>query len=210
MKSSIQQQLNHLFSDYIINQLQEVGIVKNYIKDDIILDLDQELKFVPLVLEGTIKVLREDNTGNELLLYFLEPGDTCAMSLSCCQKKSKSKIRAIAENDVRLLMVPVEKMAEWFESDGSWRNFILDSYQIRFHEMLETIDTLAFLKMDERLEKLLTDMVKVSGSTILNITHQEIAENLNTSRVVISRLLKKLENEGIIKLSRNKIEVLMF
>ena len=120
------------------------------------------------------------------------------------------KIRAIADIDSEILFIPAEKMNEWFETEPSWRNFILESYQIRFNEMLETIETLAFLKMDERLHKYIIDKIKVQGHTSLHITHQEIAEDLNTSRVVVSRLLKQLENQNLIKLFRNKIEVLKF
>ena len=161
-------------------------------------------------MTGTIKILREDNHGNELLLYFLESGDTCAMSLTCCLKTSKSNIRAVAESDSSLVLIPTSKIHYWFQTNDSWRNFILEAYQIRFNEMLETIDTLAFMKMDERVYKYLIDKVKLSASTDLGIKHNDIAEDLNTSRVVISRILKQLENEKKIKLSRNKIEVLDF
>ena len=154
--------------------------------------------------------LHEDKEGNDLLLYVLESGDTCAMSLTCCMAKSLSKIRAIADEDTSVIMIPINEMKHWFDTNNSWRNFILQSYQIRFDEMLETIDTLAFMKMDERLFKYLTDKVKLSASTNLEITHQEIAEDLHTSRVVISRLLKQLEQEHKIQLGRNKISVLEF
>ena len=145
-----------------------------------------------------------------MVLYILEQGDTCAMSLTCCMAKSVSKIRAIADDDVTVIMIPIANMKLWFNSNESWRNFILQSYQVRFDEMLETIDTLAFMKMDERLFKYLTDHVKLTASTELAITHQEIAEDLHTSRVVISRLLKQLEKEHKIELGRNRIIVLDF
>jgi CRP/FNR family transcriptional regulator len=121
-----------------------------------------------------------------------------------------SKIRAIADEDVDVIMIPINEMHAWFQTNESWRIFILQSYQIRFDEMLETIDTLAFMKMDKRLYKYLIDHVKLSASTTLEMTHQEIAEDLNTSRVVVSRLLKQLEKEGRIELGRNKITVLDF
>ncbi|OIQ29572.1 MAG: Crp/Fnr family transcriptional regulator [Bacteroidetes bacterium MedPE-SWsnd-G2] len=199
-----------LFDKNLINEIAEVGVLKSFQKDDIIIDIGQELKFIPLLISGNIKVLREDKNGNELLIYVLESGDTCAMSLTCCMAKSKSKIRAVADKESTLVMIPIEKMQEWFHSNESWRNFILQSYQIRFNEMLETIDTLAFLKMDERLYKYLVDQVKLNGSEIINNTHQNIAEDLHTSRVVISRLLKQLENENKIKLNRNRIEVIEY
>lgn len=124
--------------------------------------------------------------------------------------KSKSKIRAIAETDGTLVMIPVEKMEEWITKYKSWRNFVFDSYNIRLNEMIEAIDTLAFMNLDERLFKYLTDKAKVLGTTEIVNTHQQIAYDMNTSRVVISRILKSLELQGKIKLNRNKIEILEF
>ncbi|WP_445954817.1 Crp/Fnr family transcriptional regulator [Yeosuana sp.] len=206
----LQQKFNQILDDNLLNEIFQTGTFKEYKKDDIIIDIDQDLKFIPLLLSGNIKILREDNQGNEMLLYFLEAGDTCTMSLTCCLKTSKSNIRAVAESDSLLILIPVEKIQDWFRNNESWRNFILESYQIRFNEMLETIDTLAFMKMDERVFKYLIDKVKLNASETLVIKHQNIAEDLNTSRVVISRILKQLENEGKIKLNRNKIDVLQF
>tara|TARA_R110002050_G_scaffold75115_2_gene161053 strand:+ start:76 stop:711 length:636 start_codon:yes stop_codon:yes gene_type:complete len=206
----LQQKFNQILDDNLLNEIFQTGTFKEYKKDDIIIDIDQDLKFIPLLLSGNIKILREDHHGNEMLLYFLEAGDTCTMSLTCCLKTSKSNIRAVAESDSLLVMIPVEKIQDWFRNNESWRNFILESYQIRFNEMLETIDTLAFMKMDERVFKYLIDKVKLNASETLMIKHQNIAEDLNTSRVVISRILKQLENEGKIKLNRNKIDVLQF
>lgn len=163
---------------------------------------------MPLLLEGAIKIMREDKDGDELLLYFLERGDTCAMTLSCCLGQTKSEIRAVAERDTTLIMVPIEKMEEWTSKYKSWRNFVFESYHARLTEMLDTIDTIAFLNMDQRLMKYLQDKAKINQHEIVNNTHQEIAYDLHTSRVVISRLLKKLELEGKIKLQRNSIEVL--
>ncbi|WP_282032081.1 Crp/Fnr family transcriptional regulator [Winogradskyella eximia] len=204
------QPFNYLFDSETIDNIANVAILKTFHKSDIIIDIGQDLNYIPLLISGNIKVLREDSHGDELLLYVLESGDTCAMSLTCCMVKSVSKIRAIADEDATVIMIPIENMKLWFNTNESWRNFILQSYQIRFDEMLETIDTLAFMKMDERLFKYLTDQVKLSASTHLEVTHQEIAEDLNTSRVVISRLLKQLEKENKIELGRNKINVLEF
>ncbi|NRR92799.1 Crp/Fnr family transcriptional regulator [Winogradskyella undariae] len=201
---------NYLFDSEIIDSIADVALLKTFQKSDIIIDIGQELNFIPLLIKGNIKVLREDKNGDELLLYVLESGDTCAMSLTCCMVKSVSKIRAIADEDVTVIMIPIANMKLWFNSNESWRTFILQSYQVRFDEMLETIDTLAFMKMDKRLFKYLTDQVKLTASKSLAITHQEIAEDLNTSRVVVSRLLKQLERENKIELGRNKILVLDF
>ena len=206
----LQQKFNQILDENLLTEIFETGIYKEYKKDDIIIDINQPLEYIPLLLSGNIKILREDDHGNELLLYFLEAGDTCAMSLTCCLKTSKSNIRAVAESDSSLVLIPVKKIHDWFHSNESWRNFILDAYQIRFNEMLETIDTLAFLKMDERVFKYLIDKVKLRASTSIEIKHNDIADDLHTSRVVISRILKQLENEKKIKLSRNKIDVLQF
>jgi CRP/FNR family transcriptional regulator len=202
--------LNYIFNQELLNEISLHGTLKKFSKNQIIIDIGQKLEFVPILLRGNIKVLREDESENEILLYVLEEGDTCAMSLTCCFSNKMSKIRAVADKPSEVIMISILKMQEWLNTYEDWRNFILQSYQTRFNEMLETIDTLAFMKMDERLYKYLTDQVKLNASEIIESTHQSIADDLNTSRVVISRLLKQLEIEGKIKLGRNKIEVLSF
>jgi CRP/FNR family transcriptional regulator len=206
----LRQQFGYLFDQELLETISNVGIIKHFRKDDIIMDIGDDLNYIPLLLKGNIKIIREDENGHEILLYVLEHGDTCAMSLICCMKKSKSKIRASADKDSNVLLIPAHFMTEWFNTNESWRIFILQSYEIRFNEMLETIDTLAFLKMDERIYKYLMDQVKLNASNTLEITHQKISEDLNTSRVVVSRLLKQLEDEKKIKTGRHKIEVLDF
>ncbi|WP_242121456.1 Crp/Fnr family transcriptional regulator [Aestuariivivens sediminicola] len=197
-----------IFDENLIQEIAQIGIFKTFKKNDIIIDINQTLKFIPLLLSGNIKILREDDEGNELLIYFLEAGETCTMSLTCCLGISRSKIRAVAEKESSLIMIPVQYMERWFHNNESWRNFILESYQIRFDEMLDAIDTIAFLKMDGRLYKYLLNKSQLYNSKSIAIKHQDIAEDLHTSRVVISRLLKQLENENKIKLSRNKIELI--
>ena len=209
-KNQFHERFSYIFDEQLINSIMQVGQIRHFAKEDIIIDTGQALAHIPLLIEGNIKVLREDSHGQDLLLYVLESGDTCAMSLTCCMRKSKSKIRAVADKDSTIIMIPIEYMTQWFKTNDSWRNFILQSYEIRFNEMLETIDTLAFLKMDERLYKYLTDQVKLNASETLSITHQQISEDLHTSRVVISRLLKQLENEEKISIGRNKIKILNF
>lgn len=204
----LHQKFGQTLDNNLITEIGQIGILKNFIKDDIIIDVNQTLQHIPLLLEGNIKILREDNNGNDLLIYFIEAGETCTMSLTCCMGISKSKIRAVAEQNSTLIMIPVQNIQNWFHTNESWRNFILESYQLRFDEMLEAIDNIAFMKMDERLHKYLTNKAKLHASKIIHIKHQDIAEDLHTSRVVVSRLLKQLENENKIKLSRNKIEIL--
>lgn len=195
----------HLFEEALLNEINQVGTFKEVPQGFKMMEIGEYVKAMPLLISGAIKILREDNDGDELLLYFLEKGDTCAMTLSCCVTQAKSNIRAIAETDSKLIMIPIQKMEEWSEKYKSWRHFVFESYHNRLNEMLETIDSIAFLKMDERLLKYLIEKVRISKENTIHITHQEIAYELHTSRVVISRLLKKLETLGKIKLHRNYI-----
>ena len=154
-----------------------------------------------------MKIIREDDNGDEIALYFLEKGDTCAISFVNCIHKTKSMFRGITEKETESIFIPVNKIDNWLVKYESWRHFIIDSYHMRLIEMVQSIDSLAFMKLDDRLLKYLTDKVKIMNNNILKITHQEIADDLNTSRVVVSRLLKILENEGKIKIKRNRIIV---
>lgn len=205
---SLKEAYGFIFEEELLKEIAESAKYQKFKADDYLIEIGDYIKNMPLLLHGAIKILREDTEGDELLLYFLERGDTCAMTLTCCLGQSKSKIRAIAETDGDMLMIPIHKMEEWLTKYKTWRNFVFESYNIRLNEMLEAIDTLAFMNMDERLYKYLTDKAKVLGNPEINNTHQEIANELHTSRVVVSRLLKSLENNHKIKLHRNKIEVL--
>ncbi|KIX20036.1 Crp/Fnr family transcriptional regulator [Flavobacterium sp. 316] len=209
MKEKLKDAYEYIFEEALLEEIEKVATYKSFKADENLIEIGDYIKSMPLLLDGAIKILREDENGDELLLYFLERGDTCAMTLTCCMGKSKSKIRAVAENNGAMFMIPIEKMEEWLTKYKTWRNFVFDSYNIRLNEMLEAIDTLAFMNLDERLYKYLTDKAKVIGSTEINNTHQQIAYEMHTSRVVISRLLKSLELQGKIKLHRNKIEILI-
>jgi CRP/FNR family transcriptional regulator len=198
----------YLFEEDLIAEIQELGVPKEFKEDSNIIEVGDYIKSMPLLVSGAIKILREDENGEELVLYYLEKGDTCAMTLSCCMGQTKSKIRAVAETNVELVMLPKEKMAEWLGKYKTWQAYILQTYHSRMDELLEALDTIAFLKMDERLFKYLKDKAMVTHNDLLNVTHKQISEDLHTSRVVISRLLKKLENENKIELFRNSIKVL--
>ena len=198
----------YLFEEELISEIKDLGVPKEIKADTAIIEVGDYIKSMPLLVSGAIKILREDENGEELVLYYLEKGDTCAMTLSCCMGQTKSKIRAVAETNVELTMLPKEKMAEWLSKYKSWQSFVLQSYHYRIDELLEALDTIAFLKMDERLFKYLKDKAMVTHNDVLNVTHKQISEDLHTSRVVVSRLLKKLENEGKIELFRNSIKVL--
>lgn len=197
-----------IFEEELLEEISTSGTLKSVKEGEMLMDINDYVVSMPLLIEGAIKILREDKEGNELLLYFLERGDTCALTLSCCLGQTKSGIRAVAERDTQLIMVPVGKMEEWTAKYRSWRNFVFESYHSRLNEMLETIDTLAFMNMDQRLFRYLQDKAKINQSESIHVTHQQIAYDLNTSRVVVSRLLKKLEMDKKIKLQRNQVVVL--
>lgn len=208
MLSNLKQNFSHLFEDDLIAEINQVGNLIHVTEGDKLIEIGDYLRSMPLLISGAIKILREDSEGDELLLYFLEPGDTCAMTLTCCLGQKKSEIRAIAELDTTLIMIPVQKMEEWMGRFKSWRNFVLASYHTRLMEMLDTIDSIAFLNMDERLVKYLRDKQNIGKTDVIASTHQEIAYELHTSRVVVSRLLKKLESMGKIELNRNSIRII--
>lgn len=207
MLKELKEAYHFVFEEELIEEIEKYGTLKEVKEGEKIIEIGDYVKQMPLLLDGAIKIMREDKDGDELLLYFLERGDTCAMTLSCCLGQTKSEIRAVAERDTRLILIPIEKMEEWTSRFKSWRNFVFESYHTRLSEMLDTIDTIAFLNMDQRLMRYLQDKAKINQNENLQITHQQIAYDLHTSRVVISRLLKKLELEGKIKLQRNSILV---
>ncbi len=210
IREKLEEYYSVVFEKELLDEIAQAGTYKKVKENELLLDIGDKFHQIPLILTGAIKISRETKNGDEIVLYFLERGDTCTITFGSGLNSSKSKVRGVAEKDSELIFIPVEKLEDWMVKYKSWRNFVIDSYDIRLSEMLEAIDTLAFLKMDQRLFKYLTDKVQIMRSTSLNTTHQEIAVDLNTSRVVISRLLKQLENEGKIKLFRNKIEVLDF
>jgi CRP/FNR family transcriptional regulator len=205
MIQELKDNYGHLFEDALLSEINQVGTFKEVTEGFKMMEIGDYVRAMPLLVSGVIKILRQDNDGDELLLYFLERGDTCAMTLTCCLGQTKSEIRAIAETDAKLIMIPIQKMEEWSAKYKSWRHFVFESYHNRLNEMLDTIDSIAFLKMDERLLKYLKEKARINNNNIINNTHQEIAYELHTSRVVISRLLKKLENLGRIELQRNHI-----
>lgn len=208
MNTALTNNFGYLFEEALLTEIETLGVAKEFKANTAIIELGDFIKSMPLLLSGAIKILREDDKGDELVLYYLEKGDTCAMTLSCCMGQTKSKIRAVAETDVSLILLPKEKMTLWLSKYKTWQSFILESYHNRVEELLEAVDTIAFLNMENRLFKYLKDKAMVVHNDELITTHKEISEDLHTSRVVISRLLKKLENEGKIKLFRSSIKIL--
>uniref|UniRef100_UPI00404A027A Crp/Fnr family transcriptional regulator n=1 Tax=Flavobacterium sp. TaxID=239 RepID=UPI00404A027A len=208
MKDLLKNEYGYIFEDKLLDEMVQVGALRDFVEGDVLIDFGDYIKSMPLLLNGAIKILREDFEEGELLLYFIEKGDTCAMSMACCIGHTKSEIRAVAETKGQVVMLPVAKMEEWLGKYKSWRNFVFNSYNNRLKEMLTAIDNLAFLNMNERLLNYLIEKSKINQSKEIFNTHQEIAYDLNSSRVVISRLLKELENRGQIKLNRASIVLL--
>lgn len=206
----LHERFQFIFEDELIQKICDTSQLKTFEADKTLIEIGQEINFMPLIINGSIKVMTEDKNGEELLLYYLELGDTCAMTLNCCSKKAKSSITAITEEPCDVIMVPVDKMDEWMVTYKSWRSFILESYNTRLNEMLAAIDNLAFNDMEQRLMKYLRDRAMVMHDGKLKITHSQIANDLHSSRVVISRLMKKLEKNNIIKQHRNQVEVVEF
>jgi len=210
MRAKLDDYFSVVFEPELIEEILQVGTLRQIKAGELMIDVGEELTQVPLLLSGAIKIIREDAKGDEIVLYYLERGDTCAISFVNCIHQRKSIFRGIAEKDSEAVFVPVQMIEEWLIKYKSWRQFVVDSYHIRLLEMVEAIESLAFMQMDGRLFKYLTDKAKIMRSTTLNTTHQELADDLNTSRVVVSRLLKQLEREKKIKLNRNRIEVIDF
>ena len=196
------------FEPELIEILDKNAIERSFHAGDEIVRTRQYIKSTVLVLSGRIKIYRQNDEGSEFLIYYLGPGEACAISLICALQSQTSEITAKAVEDTEVIMLPVQLMDELMIKFKSWSHFVIQTYRNRFDEMLTVIDNIAFKNMDERLEFYLKRSKTDSGKKILNLTHQEIADDLNSSREVISRLLKKMEQFGKIKLNRNSIEII--
>lgn len=196
------------FSSELVKDVEINASIQSFETDTVIIRTGQYIKNTVLVISGKIKVYREDENGGEFFMYHLQPGQACAISMICAIKNEKSQIMAKVVEDVELIMVPLPLMDKWMMEHRSWYEFVIGSYRGRFEEVLEVIDNVAFRAMDERLEFYLKRHAAVCGCNELKLSHQEIATELNTSREVISRLLKKMEQRGLVTLYRNNIELL--
>lgn len=190
----------------LLNEIGEVSVLHHLMIDQGILGEGDYIKSFPMVLVGCLRVVRLSESGNELLLYYLKSGEICSMSLACCIGLQKSNIKMIAEEDSVIITIPVDAPEKWMSEYRSWKEFMMYSYKRRFDELLETMDSIAFMKLDERLIRFFTDRYKSTGKTLFRGTHQEIALQLNTSREVISRLLKNLEKNNLILTSRYSVD----
>ncbi|MCF1715608.1 Crp/Fnr family transcriptional regulator [Flavihumibacter sp. RY-1] len=196
------------FEKELIDDIEAKSEIRSFTAGEQLMRTGQYFKSTMLIVEGLVKVYREDDQGNEFFMYYLQPGQACALSMVCAVKQETSQIMAKAVKDTEVISIPLAYMDEWMGKYKSWYHFVLETYRARFEELLVTIDHIAFRAMDERLEFYLKKHVQTLGSKIIPISHQEIADELNSSREVISRLLKKMEQLGKVKLQRNSIEVI--
>ncbi|HET9058060.1 MAG TPA: Crp/Fnr family transcriptional regulator [Chitinophagaceae bacterium] len=201
---SIQKTFSFLENE-LLEELLENGSIHHFNAGETLVRKGQYFKSALIVINGLAKIYREDDDGNEFFIYYLEPGDACAQSMVCDSRQKTSEILAVAVKDTEILMVPLAKIDEWMMKYKSWNSFILSSYRQRFEELLITLDHVAFRNMDERLEFYLKRQAQKLGNN-LQLTHQQIADDLNSSREVISRLLKNMEKNKRVILYRNGIE----
>lgn len=197
-----------IFEPGLIRELNSKSKFISAKAGDVILDIGETVRQIPIIIKGSVKVSRIDDDGRELLLYYVNPKESCAMTFTCCMQQYPSEIKAVAEDDVEILAVPTVVMDQWLVKYPSWKSFVMKTIQNRFNELLRTIDQIAFQKLDERLIIYLKEKSKATNSTLINLSHQQIADELATSRVVISRLLKNLENQKKLLLYRNQIKLL--
>src|SRR3569833_197222 len=196
------------FEPALIKEIEGSGELRTYKDGDVVMDYGRYIRMMPLVLKGTLKVLKKDENGNEILLYYLSSSETYSTAYSCCLEEKKSEVKAIAEGDLQIIAIPHNKLDEWLCKYPSWKNYIMRSFNERFSEMLKSIASIAYHKLDDRLIAYLKEKRRLLGSNVIKASHNQIADELATSRVVISRLLKILENNGKILLYRNEIKLL--
>lgn len=191
----------------LIDEINDKGLIREVKSGDLLLKTGQFMQNAQMVMEGLVKVYREDEEGNEFFMYHLEPGEACALTLNCAIRQIDSPVMAKAIQDSKLIVLPVTDVDRWMRQYYTWNNFVLDNYRKRYMDLLETLDQVAFRHMDERLLFYLKRHQKLMGTRDLKLTHQEIATELNSSREVISRLLKKMAEDGRVVLHRYHIEV---
>lgn len=192
----------------LIDEIIAEGEVCTVQEGDVLMDYGKQIRFMPLILSGTLRVMRKDEEDREILLYYLSNNESCAMAYTCCMENKISEIKAIAEDTVEYIKIPHEKLDEWLVKYPSWKSYIFNSFAQRFNELLKSLESVAFHKLDQRLVNYLKDKAKIAGKSSVLLSHNQIAEEMGTSRVVISRLLKQLENEKKLILYRNEIKLL--
>ncbi|AZB08047.1 Crp/Fnr family transcriptional regulator [Chryseobacterium sp. G0162] len=193
----------------LVEKLYQYGITKNYREGDIILDENASVRSIPIVMKGMLKVIRTEEDGREILLYYIKAGESCIMSFLGGMHNEKSIVKAEIEEEAEILFLPVDKVSSFIKEHPEWLDYIFRLYHKRFEELLDIINAIAFKKVDERLLNLLRKKSELTGSDRIVITHEQLANELGTARVVVSRLLKQLEDDGRLKLGRNKITLLV-
>lgn len=192
-------------SPEIKEKLYKYGVLKTFSQDDIILNENTHIYSIPIVLTGGINVYRTEDDGREILLYYIKPGESCIMSFLGGIHHDTSKIKAIADETTEILFIPIDKVSLLIKEYPEWLDYIFRLYHKRFEELLEVVNSVAFKKMDERILNFIQKKCSNSNNKTLQITHEQIANELGTVRVVVSRLLKQMEEEGLVILGRNKI-----
>lgn len=198
----------NLFETELVEEIKKNAQEVSLKEGAVLLDIGQTVRVIPIVLSGTLKISRIDDEGHELFLYYIHPNESCAMTFTCCMEQHTSEIRAVADEDSVILTIPMAAMDQWMIKFPSWKSFIMKTIRSRFNELLVMIDQIAFQRLDERLVHYLKEKSKTSHSALINLSHEQIAIDLASSREVISRLLKRLEHEGKVILFRNQIKLL--
>jgi CRP/FNR family transcriptional regulator len=196
------------FEPELMNEIIANGVIKTIPAGEVLMRTGQFIKSTMLILEGNVKVFRENEDGGEFLMYFLQPGEACAISIICAAKTEASRVMAKTTEETTVLMIPLQLLDRWMLDYKSWYHFVLSTYRNRFDELLVLIDQVAFRNMDERLLSYLERHSKVHNSPIISLSHQQIADELNSSREVVSRLLKKMEQRHMVILHRNAVELI--
>lgn len=191
----------------IKEKLAEYGMIKIFSEGETILNENAYIRAIPIVIKGNIKVIRTDDEGREILLYYIRSGESCIMSILGGLHHDTSKVKAVAEEETEVLFIPVDKASELIKQYPEWLDYIFRMYHKRFEELLDVVNAVAFKKMDERLMNFIKKKSDITGARTLYVTHEQLANELGTARVVISRLLKQMEEEGLVTLGRNKISL---
>jgi len=198
----------NLFHTLLSREIYASGQVKSFPAGATILNINDYVKSIPIVLSGSIKVIQTDEDGREILLYYIKPSESCIMSVLAGLNENTSKIKAVVEEDAELLLIPVTKASEWIQKFPEWTDFIFALYQKRFEELLDVVNAVAFQKVDVRLLHLLRQKSSLFQSREISVTHQQLANELGITREAVSRVLKQMENEKLLTMTRNKITLL--
>ena len=205
---TLKENLSQILEKKLVDEILGFAEIVHVKEGGVIMDYGKKVRFMPIIISGTIRVMRKDEEGREIILYYLSNNESCAMAYACCMEAKLSEVKAVAEDNVELIKIPHEKLDEWLMKYPSWKSYIFRSFTMRFNELLRSLESVAFHKLDERLINYLKTKAKMSGKTSIPLSHNQIAEEMGTSRVVISRLLKQLENDKKLVLYRSEIKLL--